>query len=112
MNEKIQNVLVSVSFFLVLCGCCTTAENDRDWWLPLIPISIGLIIMVLTFICERMNSNQKSDNDKITVSDKFIIIETNGHTYRIIKPVTDFDLTYLEAKKLNPEEENNVSKNK
>lgn len=112
MKEKIQIVLASVGFLLMLFGCCTTAENEKDWWLPLIPISIGLVIMMLSFLYERISSSHKSDNERITVSDKFIVIESNGHTYRIIKPVTDFDLTYLEAKRLSTEGNNNVSENK
>lgn len=99
MKEIIKKILLVASIMFIALGGCVSCASDEDWWLCLLPAAIGCVILILIYISEEIENNQKNkQKDKIIIDDKFITVNTNQKTYRFPKDKPDFEIVLDELK--------------
>lgn len=104
MKEIIKRLLIVDSILLIVLGGCV---NDEDWWLCLLPVAVGCLIILSIYISEKIENNKKNkQKDKIIIDDKFITVNTNQNTYRFPKDKSDF-VAILDELKDKQQEGNN-----
>ncbi len=97
-REKAGVVLVITGFLLVLLGCCLVADNPY-WWVSVVISGTGCALIALAvFVLPK--------DDREPQQDKQLVIEDDKHTVVLVAPLTDFELAYLRALKLEKDDEN------
>jgi len=95
MKEIIKRLLIVDSILLIVLGGCAGCVNDEDWWLCLLPATVGCLIILSIYISENKRHKKK---DKVIIDDKFITVNTNQNTYRFPKEKSDFEIVLDELK--------------
>ena len=90
----INKMLINAGGVMCCLGFCLTSEEL--WWVPCVLLLAGmaLILLGIKAVCAHPKAAEHKEPEYITVTDE------EGYTYQIIPPITDFDLTYLEAERL------------
>lgn len=91
----ISRILINAGGLLCCLGFCLTSEGSL-WWVPcaLLLAGMAFILLGIKTVCNHPKVTERREPEYITVTD------SDGYEYTLIAPLTDFDLTYLEAERL------------